>query len=93
MTLRRAIKKVGGSLVVIIPRDLVEAMHVTEGSPVNLTLVGRQMVVEPTSDELSDHEFRRALGAVLRSGSKMFQTLADYDRGRGPLAAREKPAR
>ena len=47
MPLERTVKKVGGSLCVIIPRDLAEMMGVTLNSPVILTLVGRQLVIEP----------------------------------------------
>jgi len=41
-------------------------MHVTDGSEVRLTLVGRQVVLEPADDTPDDGAFRRALGAVLR---------------------------
>ena len=50
----------------LIPRDFAEAMHVTDGSEVRLTLVGRQVVLEPADDTPDDGAFRRALGAVLR---------------------------
>lgn len=81
MTLRRQIKRIGGSLGVLIPRDLAEAMDVREGSEVRLTLVGRQIVVEPVDDTLDDGAFRRALAAVLRRHGRAFDRLAAYDRG------------
>jgi antitoxin component of MazEF toxin-antitoxin module len=82
MTLRRRVKRVGGSLGVLIPRDFAEAMHVTEGSEVRVTLVGHQIVVEPVEGSLDDGAFRRAFAAVLRRHRQAFQRLADYDRGR-----------
>jgi antitoxin component of MazEF toxin-antitoxin module len=81
MTLRRRVKRIGGSLGVLIPRDFAEAMEVTAGSEVRLTLVGRQVVVEPVHDTLDDASFRRAFGAVLRRHSRAFEHLAAYDRG------------
>ncbi|HEY3237126.1 MAG TPA: AbrB/MazE/SpoVT family DNA-binding domain-containing protein [Polyangiaceae bacterium] len=81
MTVRRKIARVGGSLGVLIPRDIADAMGVEAGSPVRLTLVGRQMVVEPTSDDLDEGTFRRAFAAVLRRNSKTFAHLAAFDRG------------
>jgi antitoxin component of MazEF toxin-antitoxin module len=82
MTVRRQIRKVGGSLGVLIPRDLAEAMNVTEGSDVNLTLVNGQLVVEPTRDYATGSQFRRAFAAVLRRDGPTFQALADYDAGK-----------
>lgn len=55
MTSHRTVKKIGGSLVVLIPRDVADMMNVTEGSPVSLTLTGRQLVVEPESGFVRDH--------------------------------------
>jgi len=81
MVLQRKVTRVGGSLGVLIPRDIAEAMGVGAGSPVRLTLVGRQMVVEPTDDTLDDGAFRRAFAGVLRRHGKSFENLAAFDRG------------
>lgn len=81
MTLRRRVKRVGGSLGVLIPRDFAQAMNVKEGSQVRLTLVGNQVVVEPLEGSLDDGAFRRAFAAVLRRHRRGFGLLAEYDRG------------
>jgi antitoxin component of MazEF toxin-antitoxin module len=81
MTRRRRVKRIDGCLGVLTPRDFAEAMDVTDGSEVRLTLVGRQVVVEPVHDTLDDAAFRRAFGAVLRRHSQAFEHLAAYDRG------------
>ena len=47
MSVHRTVRRVGGSLTIIIPRDLAEMMGVTEGTPVSLTLTGRQLVIDP----------------------------------------------
>lgn len=82
MGLQRKVKRVGGSLSVIIPRDIADAMDVHEGSPVRLTVVGRQMVVEPVDDTADDASVRRAFAAVLRRDAKAFELLAAYDAGK-----------
>jgi antitoxin component of MazEF toxin-antitoxin module len=82
MTVLRRVKRVGGSLGVLIPRDIAEAMNVTEGSEVRLTLVGRQVVVEPADDTLEDGAFRRAFAAVLRRHDHAFELLAAHDSGK-----------
>jgi antitoxin component of MazEF toxin-antitoxin module len=81
MTLRRRVKRVGGSLGVLLPRDFATAMNVKAGSEVRLTLVGNQVVVEPVSGSLDDGAFRRAFAAVLRRHRRGFGLLAEYDRG------------
>jgi antitoxin component of MazEF toxin-antitoxin module len=85
MALRRRVKRVGGSLGVLIPRDLAEVMGVQEGSPVRLSMVGRQMVVEPEDDTVPEASFRRAFAAVLRRYGRGFKKLADYDQGKARL--------
>jgi antitoxin component of MazEF toxin-antitoxin module len=81
MTLQRKVKRIGGSLGILLPRDFAEAMHVKEGSDVRLTLVGEQIVVESVEGQLDDGAFRRAFAAVLRRHRRGFERLAEYDRG------------
>ena len=66
----------------MIPRDVAEMMGVVENTPVRVSLVGRQLVVEPEDDIATGSEFQRAFAAVLRRESRSFQALADYDAGR-----------
>jgi antitoxin component of MazEF toxin-antitoxin module len=86
MTIERRITKIGGSLGVIIPRDIAEAAGVESGTPIRLTLVGRQIVIEPKDDTMPDATFQRAFAAVLRRYGPAFQALADYDQGRIKLS-------
>lgn len=90
MTVRRTVKKIGGSLAVLIPRDVAEMMNVSENSPIRMTLVGRQLVVEPEEDYMTDAEFQRAYAAVLRRESSALQAMADYDAGRSPRKRRRR---
>lgn len=82
MALHRRVAKVGGSLAILIPRDLAEVMGVQEGTPVRLSLVGRQMVVEPEDDSLPEASFRRSFATVLRRYGAAFEALAEFDRGK-----------
>jgi len=81
MTLRRRVKRIGGSLGILLPRDFAAAMELKAGSEVRLTLVGNQVVVESAADSLDDGAFRRAFAAVLRRHRRAFALLAEYDRG------------
>lgn len=82
MTVERYVTKIGGSLGILIPRDIAEAMGVEGGTPIRLALVGRQLVVEPIDDTMSEQVFQRAFAAVLRREAPVFQALADHDEGR-----------
>ena len=88
MTLHRRVKKVGGSLGVLIPRDVAEAMGVRDGSPIRLSLVGRQMVVEPEDDTIPEASFRRAFATVMRRYGGTFERLAAHDAGRATRSRR-----
>jgi antitoxin component of MazEF toxin-antitoxin module len=81
MTLQRRVRRIGGSLGVLIPRDFAEAMSIKDGSAVRMTLVGRQVVLEPLDDTLEDTAVQRAMAAVLRRHGRAFELLAAYDRG------------
>ena len=81
MSVRRRVKRIGGSLGVLIPRDFAEAMKVKENTEVRLTLVGTQIVVEPLGAGLDDGAFRRAFAAVLRRHRRGLGLLAKYDQG------------
>jgi len=82
MTIRRKVTQVGGSLAITIPRDIAEAMSVSAGDVVRLSLVGRQIVVEPEDDIIDETTFRRAFATVLRKYKSTFAGLAEFDRGR-----------
>jgi antitoxin component of MazEF toxin-antitoxin module len=79
MSVKQQVRKIGGSLGILIPRDIAAAMNVTSGSQIRLTLVGRQLVAEPTSDTMDKDTFRRAFAAVLRREAAFFKGLAEYD--------------
>lgn len=85
MPVRRSVKKLGGSLGLLIPRDIAEAIGVEEGSEVELTVVGEQLVVGSVRREMDDATFHRAMGAVLRRHKRGLVALAEFDEGRGPL--------
>lgn len=83
MTIQRTVKQIGGSLGLLLPRDIAAAMSVKAGSTVRLSLVGRQLVIEPSDDTLPGAEFQRAFAAVLRRYGPTFEALAEHDKGRG----------
>ena len=79
-TVHRKIRRVGGSVSVIIPKDFAEAMEVGDASKVRMTLVGRQLVIEPEDDTVPRATFRRAFATVLRRYAPAFRGLAEHDK-------------
>ena len=79
VSLQRRLKRIGGSLGVLIPRDFEEAPNVKDGSPVRLILVERQVVIEPVDNSLDDTAVQRA--DARRCHGRGFVLLAAYDRG------------
>lgn len=57
-------------------------MEIQEGSEVDLQLVGRSLVAEPTNEDMPRSTFRRAFASVLRRRESSFKFLADFDAGR-----------
>jgi antitoxin component of MazEF toxin-antitoxin module len=78
--MNRRVAKIGGSLGVLIPRDISEVMGVKKDSLIRLSLVGRQLIIEPQDDTASDASFRRAFATVLRRYGPTFEALAKFDR-------------
>jgi antitoxin component of MazEF toxin-antitoxin module len=64
MPIERHITKIGGSLGLIIPRDIAEAMGVEDGTPVQLQLVGRKIVILPPHDAADERRFQQDLATV-----------------------------
>lgn len=82
MSIERKVTRMGGSLGITIPRDIAAMMGVSDGSDVRLSIVGRQLVIEPQDDTMPDTIFQRSLASVLRRYGGTFKGLADFDAGR-----------
>lgn len=79
MTIVRKFIQVGGSVAIVVPKDFAESMGADPGSEARMTLVGRQLVVEPNTDTMPQDTFRRAYATVLRKYAQDFEALARYD--------------
>jgi len=79
-SVQRRVTQIGGSVGVIIPRDFAEAMGVDSKSSVRVSLVGRQLVIEPDDDTIPQASFRRAFATVLRKYAPAFEALAEHDK-------------
>lgn len=80
MAIHRKLSQVGGSIALIVPRDIADAIGIGAASSVSITVVGRSLVIDPDDDTLSEKGFRRALRTVLRKHSSAFRALAAHDK-------------
>jgi len=76
----KKLKRIGNSVGLILPRDLVAAADLAEGDEVTLTLLGRRIVVEPAQRRAAEREFSAAFEQVLRRHGDAFRMMAEYDR-------------
>lgn len=53
MSTRLTIRKSGGSVIVSLPKAVLETLHLHEGSIVNLSLMNNKIVLTPANDELT----------------------------------------
>lgn len=78
--IRKKLQKIGGSVGLILPSDLVAAADLRVGDEVALTLHGRRLVVEPAGPRADATQFQKSLEAVLDRHGDAFRRMADYDR-------------
>ena len=76
----KKLKRIGNSVGLILPRDLVAAADLEEGDEVTLTLHGRRIVIEPSERRADEREFSSAFEQVLRRHGEAFRLMAEYDR-------------
>lgn len=78
--IRKKLQKIGGSVGLVLPRDLVAAAGLAEGDEVGLTLHGRRLVVEPVGRRVARDALNTSLEAVLARHGEAFRQMAEFDK-------------
>lgn len=78
--IKKKLQKIGGSIGLVLPRDLVAAAGLAEGDEVGLTLHGRRLVVEPVTRRSGGDAFHASLEAVIERHGEAFRQMAEFDR-------------
>lgn len=73
MATRLTVRKSGGSVIVCLPKAVLETLHLHVGSIVNLSLKNDQIVLTPEKEILT-------LEAVLKGSPKKKLALTEEDR-------------
>ncbi|MBI3312073.1 MAG: AbrB/MazE/SpoVT family DNA-binding domain-containing protein [Candidatus Omnitrophica bacterium] len=67
----------GNSAALVIDKPVLELLHITMKTPLELATDGRNLIISPVSDERRAARFRTALEAVNRRHSKTLKALAE----------------
>lgn len=78
--IRKKLQRIGGSVGLVIPRDLVAAAGLAEGDEVGLTLHGRRLVVEPVTRRAAREQVSASLEAVVKRHGDAFRQMAEFDK-------------
>ena len=66
----------GNSAALIIDKPVMELLHITMNTPLEVTTDGRNLVVSPRPSAARERRFRAALGRVNRHHAKTLKALA-----------------
>ncbi len=75
MTIKK-LTKLGNSQALVIDKQTLAQMGLSEGNEVSMTLHGRQLVVTPVEPRISDEEFQESIEKVLDKYDELFRRLA-----------------
>ncbi len=66
----------GNSAALIIDKAVMELLHISMKTPLELTTDGRNLIISPTADAKREERFRTALESVNRRHRKTLKALA-----------------
>ena len=66
----------GNSVALIIDKAILELLHITPKTPLELATDGRNLIVSPVQEENRQKRFRAALETVNRRHAKTLRALA-----------------
>ena len=75
MTIKK-LTKLGNSQALVIDKQTLAQMGLSEGNEVSMTLHGRQLVITPVEPRISEEEFQKTMESVLDKYDELFRRLA-----------------
>jgi antitoxin component of MazEF toxin-antitoxin module len=67
----------GNSTALVIDKAVLELLHITAKTPLELSTDGRNLIISPLRDAAQERRFRSALEAVNRRHGKTLKALAE----------------
>ena len=75
MTVKK-LTRIGNSQAIVIDKQTLAQMGLSEGSEVQMTLHGQQLVLTPVRPTIPDEDLRESLDSVLDRYDELFRRLA-----------------
>jgi len=75
MTIKK-LTKLGNSQALVIDKQTLAQMGLSDAGEVSMTLHGRQLVITPVNPHIQDEELRESLDRVLDKYDDVFRRLA-----------------
>ena len=66
----------GNSAALVIDKPIMELLHITMETPLNISTDGKNLIVSPVTDPAREKEFKAAFKRVLSRHGKTFAKLA-----------------
>lgn len=73
----RRLTKQGNSLALIVERPIRELLGIDAETPLNVSIEGRRLIIEPMTGEQREKKFKKALADTNRRYAKDLQKLAE----------------
>ena len=70
----------GNSVALIIDKPILELLHITPQTELQITTDGKTLTIAPVGNVASDEAFKRAQKHVMKRHSAAFKKLADSDK-------------
>lgn len=72
----KKVTAVGNSAAILLSRDLLDLMDARIGTEVQITLVGKSLVVRPVSEAERKRKIKAATERILREDAGLFERLS-----------------
>jgi antitoxin component of MazEF toxin-antitoxin module len=66
----------GNSLALIIEKAILELLHITQNTPLEINTDGRNLIISPVEDAKQEKKFRETLAKVNKKYEKTLRALA-----------------
>lgn len=67
----------GNSLALIIEKAILELLHITQDTPLEINTDGRNLIISPVEDKKREKKVRAAMEKVHNRHAATFKALAD----------------
>jgi antitoxin MazE len=72
----KRLTSLGNSAALIIDKPILELLHITPQTDLNITTDGKSLIIAPVGTVMADADFKAAHDRVLKRHSKTFKKLA-----------------